>query len=54
MKIIKAEIGDLPVIFSLQKLTYQSKAKLVGVYSIPPLTQTIDSKTNEFKKMLIK
>ena len=53
MKIIKAEIHDLPTILSLQKLAYQSEAELVGDYSIPPLTQTIDGITEEFNSGII-
>jgi len=40
LKIIKAETDDLPEILSLQKLAYQSEARLVNDFSIPPLTQT--------------
>ena len=42
LDIIKAEINDLSSILALQKLAYQSEAELVGDYSIPPLTQTLD------------
>ena len=48
MKIMKAEKHDLPSILTLQKLAYQSEAELVGDYAIPPLTQTIDSITDDF------
>ena len=48
MKIVKAEECDLPSILELQKLAYQSEAELVGDYSIPPLTQTIDGITDDF------
>ena len=51
--IIKAEIADLPAILALQKLAYQSEAELVGDYSIPPLTQTIDSITDDFNNGII-
>ena len=48
MKIVKAKAHDLPSILALQKLAYQSEAELVGNYSIPPLTQTIDGITDDF------
>ena len=50
MKIMKAQAHDLPSILTLQKLAYQSEAELVGDYTIPPLTQTIDSITDDFNK----
>ena len=50
MKIMKAQAHDLPSILALQKLAYQSEAELVGDYTIPPLTQTIDSITDDFNK----
>ena len=53
MDISKAEIYDLPLILALQKLAYQSEAELVGDYSIPPLTQTIDSIIDDFNKGII-
>ena len=53
MDIIRAEIHDLPSILALQKLAYQSEAELVGDYSIPPLTQTLDGITDDFNKGVI-
>ena len=53
MKIIKAELHDLPSILAIQKLAYQSEAELVQDYSIPPLTQTIDSLTDDFNNSTI-
>ena len=53
MKIIKAEIRDLSLILALQKCAYQSEAKLVGDYSIPPLTQTIEGIAEDFNKGVI-
>jgi GNAT superfamily N-acetyltransferase len=48
MEIIKAERRDLPSILALQKLAYQSEAELVGDYTIPPLTQTLEGITEDF------
>ena len=53
MKIVKAEIHDLPAILALQKLAYQSEAELVDDYSIPPLTQTIGGIAEDFNKGVI-
>ena len=48
MRILKAEMDDLPAILSLQKLAYQSEAELVGDFTIPPLTQTLDGMVDDF------
>jgi len=53
MEIAKAELHDLPDILSLQKLAYRSEAELVGDYSIPPLTQTPESITEDFHNGVI-
>ena len=53
MNIIKAEIHDLSSILTLQKLSYQSEAELVGDYSIPPLTQTIHGITDDYNNGII-
>jgi len=53
MKIIKADKCDLPSILSLQKLAYQSEAELVGDYSIPPLTQTLEGIEEDFNGGII-
>ncbi|MDR0272839.1 MAG: GNAT family N-acetyltransferase [Clostridiales bacterium] len=53
MEILKAEIEDLPQILSLQKLAYQSEAILVNDFSIPPLTQTLESIENDYKSGII-
>jgi ribosomal protein S18 acetylase RimI-like enzyme len=50
LEIIVATVDDLPSILTLQKLAYQSEAELVGDYSIPPLTQTLDGITDDFNK----
>ena len=48
MMIAKADIHDLPAILSLQKLAFQSQAELVNDFSIPPMTQTLESITEDF------
>jgi predicted N-acetyltransferase YhbS len=53
MKITKAEKQDLPSILSLQKLAYQSEARLVGDYSIPPMIQTLDGIKEDFNNGVI-
>jgi len=40
----------LAEILSLQKLAYQSEAKLLNDYTIQPLTQTLIELQNEFNK----
>lgn len=43
-----AALEDAEAILTLQKLSYQSEAVLYNDWSIPPLTQTIDSLREEF------
>jgi len=47
------DIRDLPDILSLQKIAYQSEAKLVGDFSIPPLTQTLEGIEDDYKSGFI-
>ena len=49
LQILPVEISDLPQILELQKDCYISEAKLVDDYTIPPLTQDLDSITKEFE-----
>ena len=53
MKIMRAELADLPEILALQKLAYQSEAELVNDYTITPLTQTLEGMTDDFHTGLI-
>jgi len=53
MGIKKAIYEDLAEILNLQKLAYQSEAKLLNDYSIQPLTQTLIELQNEFNKYII-
>ena len=48
LNIQKAKIEDLEIILQLQYTAYQSEAELVGDYSIPPLTQTLEGITEDF------
>jgi len=50
MEIKKAIYEDLSEILNLQKLAYQSEAKLLNDFSIQPLTQTLIELQNEFNK----
>ncbi|NLV36988.1 MAG: GNAT family N-acetyltransferase [Clostridiaceae bacterium] len=45
--------NDLDEILVLQKLAYQSEAELCDDYSIPPLTQTMESMEEDFSRMII-
>jgi predicted NUDIX family phosphoesterase len=49
MKIERALIEDAPAILALQKLAYQSEARIHNDYSIQPLTQTLDELGSEFE-----
>ncbi len=48
MEIVKAETSDAREILELQKLAYQSEAKIYNDFSIPPLHQTLEEIRNEF------
>lgn len=45
MKIIRAVKEDLQEILDLQYLAYQSEAKLLNNYNIPPLNQALEELT---------
>lgn len=44
----QAEVRDAAGILALQKLAYQSEARLYQDWSIPPLTQTLDDIRSDF------
>ncbi|MCE5250144.1 GNAT family N-acetyltransferase [bacterium] len=48
-----ASIEDADAILALQKLAYQSEAKLYSDWSLPPLTQSIESLLEEFTKSIV-
>jgi ribosomal protein S18 acetylase RimI-like enzyme len=50
MIITKAERTDLKQILELQYLAYQSEAKLVNDFELPPLKQTIEEINQEYEK----
>ena len=50
MTITKAEESDLQQILDLQYLAYQSEARLLDDFTIPPLTQTLAEVEQEFAK----
>lgn len=47
--IAAAEVADAARVLDLQKLAYQSEARLYNDWSIPPLTQTLASILKEFE-----
>lgn len=53
MKIVPVEARDLPVILALQKLAFESEARLVGNFEIPPMTQTLDDLKQEFTTLVM-
>jgi hypothetical protein len=50
MRIEKAVRRDLPSILALQRIAFQSEARLFGDTEIPPLTQTLEEMSEEFAK----
>lgn len=53
VEIATAELTDAEEIIDLQRLAYQSEAKLYNDWSLPALTQTIDSLHQEFENSVI-
>jgi ribosomal protein S18 acetylase RimI-like enzyme len=53
MKIIRANIKDLPKILDLQYLAYESEAILLNDYNIQPLKQTLDETKKEFNNGIV-
>ncbi len=47
-RIARASSEDAPAILELQKLAYQSEARLYDDWNIPPLTQTLDELIDDF------
>ena len=52
MRITQAEIRDAEAILSLQQLAYQSEAILYNDFTLPPLTQTLESITADFEQQV--
>lgn len=53
MEIVKADTNDSEAIIKLQQLAYQSEAKLYNDWSLPALTQTVESLTQEIKQDIV-
>lgn len=53
LAINKADISDLEEILKLQKIAYLQEAELYNDFSIPPLTQEIDSLKSEWQKGVV-
>ena len=53
VNITQASTEDADAILALQKLAYQSEAKLYHDWSLPPLTQTVESLISEFETSLV-
>ncbi|OGR35793.1 MAG: hypothetical protein A2051_05755 [Desulfovibrionales bacterium GWA2_65_9] len=51
--IMAANLADAEAILALQRLAYQSEARLYGNGSIPPLTQTLIELRAEFATLLV-
>ena len=41
---------DLPEILAVQRAAFEAEAQLVNDWNIPPLTQTLDELTNDWRK----
>ena len=49
MIILPVSESDLPQILALQKAAFESEARLVENWDIPPLTQTLDELVEEWR-----
>ena len=52
-RIERATLEDAPAILALQKLAYQSEARLYDDWTLPPLTQTLEDLREEFSASVI-
>lgn len=52
-RIARAGVEDAAAILALQKLAYESEARLYDDWQLPPLTQTLDSLQAEFASALV-
>ena len=50
MNIQPARQQDLPEIMAVQRAAFEAEAQLVNDWNIPPLTQTLDELTNDWRK----
>lgn len=53
LTIAQALVVDAPAILALQKLAYESEARLYDDWSLPPLTQSLESLITEFEHSLV-
>jgi ribosomal protein S18 acetylase RimI-like enzyme len=53
MMVERATIADAEEILSLQKLAYQSEARIYSVFDIPPLIQSLEEVRDEFKGKIV-
>lgn len=51
--IARAALSDAAEILALQKLAYQSEARLYDNWNLPPLTQTLDELNAEFARSIV-
>jgi len=49
----EAHVGEAAEILALQRLAYQSEAKIYDDFEIPPLTQTLDQMEGDFERQTI-
>ena len=53
MKIIRAKINDAEEILNLQKLAFQSQARIYNDDKLPPLIQELDEIKQEFREKIV-
>ena len=53
LTVAEASVADAPAILALQRLAYESEARLYDAWSLPPLTQSLESLVAEFEHSLV-
>lgn len=49
MKIIPADKNDIPELFALQLLSFESEAEMIGSRDVPALTETAQENSADFR-----
>lgn len=48
MKIIRADINDIPALYKLQLLAFESEAEMIGSHDVPALLETKEDNEKDF------
>lgn len=53
MKIVQAELGDVPQLYELQLLAFESEAEMIGSRDVPALQETVEDNQKDFKNWTV-